>query len=271
MNEAQEVMVNMDEVEAELQSERRKNAELLQRISALEAQIQHERDKSSSTSLMKINISNPNSTEDSMKHKRQKIEKSAEKLDINDNNLRSPKDLKHEKGVLSWMCMDNETQSLLFDKSKDVESMLECKGHTDDSDDNEDELCTYEDAQDNVKIVDEEGVGQAIGKGITCMNSKEISARNRLNEIDVSSMSQKLEQDWEEVKKSKGFRNLSLQKKPPKVGFCPKEVRGILESCVLDMKNAQAHTMRKIIVFASLGLRHGCDDMYELNFNHFSI
>ena len=68
-----------------------------------------------------------------------------------------------------------------------------------------------------------------------------------------------------------GPGSLSLQKKPPKTAFCPKEVKRIIESEILLQKNAQSHTIRKIIVFASLGIRHGCEDMYELNFNHFSI
>lgn len=45
-------MVDMDEIVAELQRERQKNAELLQRISALEALIQHERDKGSAAPLV---------------------------------------------------------------------------------------------------------------------------------------------------------------------------------------------------------------------------
>lgn len=65
--------------------------------------------------------------------------------------------------------------------------------------------------------------------------------------------------------------NVSLLRKPPKIAFCPKEVKRILESEVLLLRNAQSHTIRKIVVFASLGIRHGCDDMYELDFNHFSI
>ena len=48
-------------------------------------------------------------------------------------------------------------------------------------------------------------------------------------------------------------------------------MKRIIESEILFQKNAQSHTIRKIIVFASLGIRHGCEDMYELNFNHFSI
>jgi hypothetical protein len=68
-----------------------------------------------------------------------------------------------------------------------------------------------------------------------------------------------------------GPGSLSLHKKPPKVAFCPKEVKGIIDSDILLQKNAQSHTIRKIIVFSSLGIRHGCEDMYELDFNHFSI
>lgn len=65
--------------------------------------------------------------------------------------------------------------------------------------------------------------------------------------------------------------SIPMQKKSQKMAFCPKEVKNILDSEVLKLKNAQTHTMRKIIVFASLGIRHGCEDMYELDFNHFSI
>lgn len=69
----------------------------------------------------------------------------------------------------------------------------------------------------------------------------------------------------------RGPNNVFSYKKVPKKAFCPKEVRRIMESGVLDLKNAQSHTIRKIIVFASLGIRHGCEDMYDLDFNHFSI
>lgn len=55
------------------------------------------------------------------------------------------------------------------------------------------------------------------------------------------------------------------------MAFCPKEVKRIIELEELLLKNAQSHTIRKIIVFASLGIRHGCEDMYELDYNHFSI
>lgn len=68
-----------------------------------------------------------------------------------------------------------------------------------------------------------------------------------------------------------GPGSLSLHKKPPKVAFCPKEVKRIIEPDILLQKNAQSHTIRKIIVFSSLGIRHGCEDLYELDFSHFSI
>lgn len=91
--------------------------------------------------------------------------------------------------------------------------------------------------------------------------NKKIKGYNALSEIHTSG------QDVEQ----KGFESVSLLKKPPKVAFCPKEVKRIMESEALLLKNAQSHTIRKIIVFASLGIRHGCEDMYELDFNHFRI
>ncbi|KMT04178.1 hypothetical protein BVRB_8g186260 [Beta vulgaris subsp. vulgaris] len=254
-------MVDMDEIVAELQRERRKNAELLQRISALEALIQHERDKGSAAPLVDDTVQNghPNSAEErcSKKHKTQKTEdSSAAKLESimhmkQDADVRTTKASNFENGLVSWMSVD--TQSLLLDKSKDIQSLLlECED-ADDSDDEDDE---------HSEDVNCEGLNKKCQERTKDYNK---------NEIDFPSISQKLEQDWEEMKKNVGFRNLSLQKKPPKVAFCPKEVRGILGSQVLGVKNAQSHTMRKIIVFASLGIRHGCDDMYELNYNHFVI
>lgn len=71
---------------------------------------------------------------------------------------------------------------------------------------------------------------------------------------------------------SSGYVRVSSQnRKPRKVAFCPKEVKRIIECEGLLEKNAQSHTIRKIIVFASLGIRHGCEDMYELDLNHFTI
>lgn len=71
-----------------------------------------------------------------------------------------------------------------------------------------------------------------------------------------------------------GYRGagiLSSYKKAPKFALTPMEVRRILESGVLALKNAQSHTMRKIIVFSCLCIRHGCEDFYELDINHFTI
>ncbi|XP_024637614.1 uncharacterized protein [Medicago truncatula] len=70
---------------------------------------------------------------------------------------------------------------------------------------------------------------------------------------------------------SLGSVRVSENRKSQKAAFCPKEVKRIIESEALKQKNAQSHTIRKIIVFASLGIRHGCEDMYELKFNHFRI
>lgn len=71
-----------------------------------------------------------------------------------------------------------------------------------------------------------------------------------------------------------GYRGagiLSSYKKAPKIALCPMELKKILESGVLALKIAQSHTMRKIIVFSCLCIRHGCEDFYELDFNHFQI
>lgn len=68
-----------------------------------------------------------------------------------------------------------------------------------------------------------------------------------------------------------GSGSTALHKNSTKVAFCPKEVRRIVDVEALQEKNAQSHTMRKIIAFSSLGIKHGCEDLYELDFNHFSI
>jgi hypothetical protein len=71
-----------------------------------------------------------------------------------------------------------------------------------------------------------------------------------------------------------GYRGagiLSSYKKAPKFALTPMEVKRILESGVLALKNAQSHTMRKIIVFSCLCIRHGCEDFYELDINHFKV
>ncbi|XP_043690239.1 uncharacterized protein LOC122640992 [Telopea speciosissima] len=94
-------------------------------------------------------------------------------------------------------------------------------------------------------------------------NYKKIKGYKASSEIHISGSGQEIMQ--------KRYGSISLHKKPPKVAFCPKEVKRIIESEALLLKNAQSHTIRKIIVFASLGIRHGCEDMYELDINHFSI
>ncbi|KAJ8531589.1 hypothetical protein K7X08_027023 [Anisodus acutangulus] len=80
---------------------------------------------------------------------------------------------------------------------------------------------------------------------------------------------------YEELSKARlidhGTRRHASHKKSIKMAFCPKEIRKMLGSEELSLENAQSHTMRKILVFAPLGIRHGSEDMYELDFNHFSI
>ena len=151
----------------------------------------------------------------------------------------------------------------------------------------------------------EEGIGQ--GMRISCLqscssgrseltftNTSQLIKENRekdytLQDIQISFNRRNLKQDMKETEKDGGYKSAenmppSLQepchtvsgktswnRKPPKVPFCPKEIRKIFESDALLLKNAQSHTIRKIIVFSSLGIRHGCEDMYELDFNHFSI
>lgn len=85
------------------------------------------------------------------------------------------------------------------------------------------------------------------------------------------SWKKEMSEDMDRENEAISLHKRPCQKKPYKVAFCPKEVEKILESEVLLQKNAQSHTMRKIIAFSSLGIRHGCEDLYELDFNHFKI
>ena len=63
-----------------------------------------------------------------------------------------------------------------------------------------------------------------------------------------------------------GFTSVS-NRNPSKVVFCPKEVKSILEFEVLLQKYVHSHTIRKIIVFASLNITHGSEDKNELFLN----
>ncbi|XWS19416.1 hypothetical protein CRYUN_Cryun31cG0013900 [Craigia yunnanensis] len=312
------------ETAAELQREREKNAELMERISSLEAQIQ-ERDKESL--LTNEQVSCLNTTERSFKRfKRQKIETNTPSIEDgntemtcmaeNDTPHMPHTDENQEDCLVNWMSMD-ETLFSHFDKFKD--SDIDADREDTDESDGEDEY--YEKGDSNTGSKDreseenlrstceeqphEEGIGQ--GMYISCLQScssglseltftrtSQLMTENRekdytLQDIQVAYDRSNLKYDMKGTEKDGEHKSqadmppsgqepchtvsgkTSWNKKPPKVPFCPKEIKKILESDALLLKNAQSHTIRKIIVFASLGIRHGCEDMYELDFNHFSI
>ncbi|KAK7264477.1 hypothetical protein RJT34_32086 [Clitoria ternatea] len=289
------------EISAELERERKKNVELMERISMLEAQL---RERNMETQVRS-----------SKNFKRQKIEMVDDEVE-NWNTVKSelasqckpvsegivPKEISPEKRLINWMSMD-DSQNLYNEKFKDSESVAHFnETYSDDAcDDNFDDDMEndqgHEEIDDTAKEVsaqkgyradhiDEEPKAACIG-GISGHPSD--SAGNVRQEdqktscISVTPLFEKSEvETHQEVKEtaakmaplevpSSGSARISQNKKPLKVAFCPKEVKRILESETLLQKNAQSHTIRKIIVFTSLGIRHGCEDMYELDFNHFSI
>ncbi|XP_021597012.1 uncharacterized protein LOC110603562 isoform X2 [Manihot esculenta] len=314
------------EISAELQREREKNAELMERISVLESQIQ-EREKESF-------ISHPqgsclNAEERSIKkfrrHKIGAINNETEEKNIsngetdsqieNDIKCNPPKDANVEDRLVTWMSMD-ETQFLLTDKLKDDDLAADCDD-TDDSGEEDDceevdthidqkngatyEISNQTDAHQHQNGADERVnvpcPGSFFGRQCeppflpvnqeTNADRKTYSTLHDNERVNKKICLQKQDEKGTEnvgvhstladdpVSKQDSFNNghgnMSSIRKPPKMAFCPKEVKRMLESEVLQLKNAQSHTIRKIIVFASLGIRHGCDDMYELDFNHFSI
>ncbi|XP_037496537.1 uncharacterized protein LOC119371093 [Jatropha curcas] len=212
-----------------------------------------------------------------------------------------PKDANVEDRLVNWMSMD-ETQFLLTDRSKDEDLAADCDD-TDDSEEEED--CEEVDTQVDHKNGETYDTSNQLD--VSCLGSyfvgncdltfpdvnqetnagtqkylilpTEQTKNNRylqkLDEKETETIgSQKTPADDPVFKKeafNTGHRSISPIRKPPKMAFCPKEVRRILQSEALQLKNAQSHTIRKIIVFSSLGIRHGSDDIYELDFNHFSI
>lgn len=245
------------EIAAELQREKEKNAELMERISLLEAQIQ-ERDKDSLQTNKQNNCLD--ATERSFKKfKRQKLDTSNLKTEDGkvieyDRECMASKDGDLEDHIVNWMSMDDK-QFLLFDKCKESDIAGDCDD-TDESDD-EDRLDHSRLDHSMLPYTD-----LANGRDLEKHDKKEtegIGAFKAPRDILISG--------WESAVSGIAV----LNKKPSKVPFCPKEVKRILESDHLSLKNAQSHSIRKIIVFASLGIRHGCEDMYELDFNHFTI
>ncbi|KAK7387762.1 hypothetical protein VNO78_22554 [Psophocarpus tetragonolobus] len=290
------------EIAAELERERRKNAELMERISMLESQLR-ERNTESQDHEHAVARSFKN-------FKRQKIEMVDDEK--NENNAKSEtasqykpdtegiaaKKIDRAKSLVNWVSMDND-QNLCAEKFKDCDSVADCNetdsddiacdDNFDDSKDNEqrhEEIAETVGAQKGYhgNHVDEESNTARIGNfpGDSASNAKQEDHENQKTScMFIAPLSEKSEvktHKGKEIKEtaalevpSSGSARVSQNRKPLKVAFCPKEVKRIIESESLLQKNAQSHTIRKIIVFASLGIRHGCDDMYELDFNHFSI
>lgn len=242
--------------------------------------------------------------------KRQKIESISNVIESEnitkstETQLLSQKEPMLENRLVNWMSMD-ETQFLQYEKAKDGDSTAGCDD-TDDSDDDEEDDYHEDDHGINSNNHKE---GEAANETSTIVNELEygvLSSSAAQSELafphinkegnrqlpDMYPPGNGMELEYQQSKDVKsisnykvlqgsltfgneackiGFGSTSQNKKPPKVAFCPKEVKRIIESEGLKEKNAQSHTIRKIIVFASLGIRHGCEDIYELDFNHFSI
>ncbi|KAL5842513.1 hypothetical protein ACOSQ3_013116 [Xanthoceras sorbifolium] len=333
-----EVSVNVNvnviaEISAELQKEREKNAQLMERISLLEAQIQERDHHHHHQSLLNNRQGSClNATERYIrKFKRQKTETSQDRTQ--DGNMIisemaakttkqerciRPVDANLEDRLVNWMSM-NETQFLHFDKLKDGESAVDC----DDTDETDDDDCYEEDdtnadlknkeVDENVRSSNNELLKEQLHaqegfdpEMLPCLdnffynqnepkvpNASQVTNEDRRKDCrlpdtqtingDLNKHEAKEDINFEEFKQPDeilitrkeacyiGLGSIPANKKPAKVPFCPREVKRMLESEALSLKNAQSHTIRKIIVFASLGIRHGCEDMYELDFNHFSI
>ncbi|KAM5588700.1 hypothetical protein ABKV19_006926 [Rosa sericea] len=307
------------EISAELERERQKNAELMQRILILEARIQEKENEPPRTNGQG---SCSNSMERNLKKfKRQKIDltsNTTEDGSITVVQAEIAAQKKHhiesyaledpivDDRLVNWMSME-ETQVLLSEKPKDGDSTADCD-ETDDSDD-EDEDYREEDGINNdhkeadgtSRLVDEliyevadkgsdagcaeifSGAGQPLFQNVNRETNEELPIGPICNEMEIRNQNKTEPKDFGSFKvptsipTSKkefihtGSGSLSQHKKPPKLAFCPKEVKRIIDSESLLQKNAHSHTIRKIIVFASLGIRHGCEDIYELDFNHFSI
>lgn len=194
---------------------------------------------------------------DDGKAKRQKVA-TINTLKIEEDKDTKPISVKEknaENRLVNWMNFDDTELSLHSEILKESDHSA-ADDTTDDDDDGEDE-------------VDEEVVGE------NCVFSNKIPAEENVNPStdDMSKCMENHHHDIRgpEIKFKQIVQNVSSHKKHPKIAFCPKEVKRIIDSEELLLKNAQSHTIRKIIVFASLGIRHGCEDLYELEFSHFTI
>lgn len=224
-----------------------------------------------------------------------------------DTQLLAQKESMLEDGrLVNWMSMD-ETQFLLCERVKDGEYLIADCDDSDDSDiDDEDDDCHEEDGTDYNH--QKEGEANESSTTVNVLKCGVHSSSSTQTEQTFPHVNRERNKESPETyplcdrmetrnQQSKDVTNvgnhkaqlngnftlgkdtcktgcggsISQHKKPPKVAFCPREVKRIIELEALREKNAQSHTIRKIIVFASLGIRHGCEDIYELDFNHFSV
>ncbi|KAG9454035.1 hypothetical protein H6P81_006939 [Aristolochia fimbriata] len=290
------------ELSAELERERQKNAELMEKICFLESQIQ-EREKASPSVPEQDAFCSSSTHRNSKLFKRQKTEARDEDARV----IEAPPEMNplknHQSGdvafnvlnqtdrIVNWMGME-ETYFLNLDKNKEGESAVDC-GDSDESDDDE-----YYDEEDS-GMDDKERNGEDSSLVTSppkhplnlhqefLVDGKNEDQRDHLPmdscRVDITNIDRKDTVSIQRENSSLGMLMSSQEngdrrqgdgincRKSPKVAFCPKEVRRIMESEELKLRNAQSHTIRKILVFAPLGIRHGCDDVYELDFNDFKI
>lgn len=202
---------------------------------------------------------------DDGKAKRQKVA-TINTLKIEEDKDTKPISVKEKNAenlLVNWMNLDDTELSLHSEILKESDHSA-ADDTTDDDDDGEDEVdeeVVGENCVCSNKIPAEENVNPSTDDMSKCMeNQKQEGSRNHHHDIRGP-----------EIKFKQIVQNVSSHKKHPKIAFCPKEVKRIIDSEELLLKNAQSHTIRKIIVFASLGIRHGCEDLYELEFSHFTI
>ncbi|KAG0572846.1 hypothetical protein KC19_VG129500 [Ceratodon purpureus] len=297
--------LHMADVIAELERERRKNVELLGRVSSLEAKLGCE-DSHAGLFLEHINVEVD--AQNALKSGGVELRStkkgdnqygipasSASQIFSQKADASSPTDedlcgigrnsLASYESMVNWMCREDVSKA-------DIEILNEA-GSGDDDDDYDDD-----DDDDNSELGDN-GPRQTDENVFVNLQTKsdEQSKRVSLRVLD-SDDSDNEEAGLEDQSRrgegrktplgkriywSKrygygpypvGYRGagiLSSYKKAPKIALSPMELKRMLESGVLALRNAQSHTMRKIIVFSCLCIRHGCEEFYQLDFNHFQI
>ncbi|KAG7012368.1 ATP synthase gamma chain, chloroplastic, partial [Cucurbita argyrosperma subsp. argyrosperma] len=265
----------------ELHRERQRNAKLMERISFLEAK------------LLQGRVKDPELGDElgscSKRRSFKRLKRSREEAIMKDGTqFLSPKEVNLEDRLVSWMSMD-ETQFVHYEKLKECDNTVDCV----DSDETDNENDYYhEESEIPFDIKDWETNGNSRSVNGVKQDIYHDSNSERMenqsgpenkptfvdDQTETKETGKKLEPKSErnETKNSElydrnrnilgsgndvGFGSVSLQRKPPKLAFCPKEVKGIIESEALLQRNAQSHTMRKIIVFSCLGIRHGCEEM----------